>query len=90
MSKYRVKNLHERRDGNWIRFWEDATRRKHKTCHCEHCSAEATDGAHVKLAEGSNRWYIVPMCHTCNCQFGATMEVCGPLVPVDEDGDILW
>lgn len=88
--KYLVTNLHEKRDGNWIRFWEQATGRKAGLCHRVDCFGEdATDGAHVKLAGGPNKWYIVPLCHKCNCQFGATFEVWGPLVPVN-GGEILW
>jgi len=89
MSKYLVKNLHEDSSGNWIRFWEQATGLTATSCHRIGCYAAATDGAHVKLADGSNKWYIVPLCHKCNCQFGATFWVEGPLVPVN-GGSILW
>ena len=90
MSKYFVRNLHENRPGNWIRFWEEQTGLKAGKCHRIGCNADATDGAHVQIVNGATReWYIVPLCHSCNCQFGASFWVEGPLVPVN-GGPILW
>ena len=81
---YYVRNLHESSVGNWIRFWEDATGLKACQCHKVGCNAPAEDGAHVQLVNGNDKkWYIVPLCHKCNCQFGATLFVTGPLVPVN-------
>lgn len=90
MAIYYVRNLHEKRPGNWIRFWEEQTGLTAKECHKVGCTAPAEDGAHVQLADGSSdKWYIVPLCHRCNCQFGDTFHVFGPLVPVN-GGSILW
>ena len=87
---YKVLNLHENRPGNWIRYWENATNQKAGTCHCWQCSEKATDGAHVKLVDSDDgRWYIVPMCHRHNCQFGATLWVTGPLVAYTDPTVIL-
>ena len=89
---YKVRNLQEgSRPGNWIKYWEDATGLKASTCHKIGCSEKATDGAHVQLVGSENRkWYIVPLCHTCNCQRGAEFSVTGPLVSVTNPKDILW
>ena len=89
---YTVHNLREGdRDGNWIRYWEKATGLKAIHCHKVGCFASAEDGAHVQLSNSENRkWYIVPLCHKCNCQFGAEFDVTGPLVSVTDQTDILW
>ena len=50
----------------------------------------ATDGAHVQIVNGGNEWYIVPLCHGCNTQFGANNYVNGPLVPVNPIYPIKW
>lgn len=95
MSTYRVKNLHEgSRPGNWLRFWKEQVgveANKSVTCHRWLCGEEATDGAHVILANpnASKKWYIVPLCHSHNCSSDEEFTVMGPLVPVT-GGDILW
>lgn len=87
---YYVHNLREgSTDRNWLEHWEKATHRKADGCHHVGCNAPATDGAHIQLDKGSNNWYIVPLCHKCNCQFGQHMSVAGPLVPVG-NGLIHW
>ena len=95
MSRYKVHNLKENsRPGNWIKYWEDATNQKAGACHRVDCltdHAPATDGAHVQLdSDGDDRWWIVPLCHTCNCQFGAHFIVEGPLVSAVDPKIILW
>ena len=89
---YLVHNLREGgRDGNWIRYWENSTGQNAGCCHKVGCLAMATDGAHVQLSNSANRkWYIVPLCHTCNCQFGQEFSVDGPLVSATDSTDILW
>jgi len=91
MGLYNVHNLKEgSRDGNWIRFWEEMTGMSAANCRVIGCSSKATDGAHVQLDNPNNdKWYIVPICHSCNCQRGAHVTVWGPLVPVN-GGPILW
>lgn len=89
---YKVHNLKEGgRPGNWLRYWEEAVKRKATTCHKVGCNKKATDGAHVQLHDSPNRkWYIVPLCHECNCQRGEVFLVRGPLVSVTDPTDILW
>ena len=92
MAYYKVHNLREGgRDGNWLAYWEKATGKKANLCHNILCSSKATDGAHVQLdTPYDNRWYIVPLCHRCNCQFGEHFMVEGPLVSVTDPSVILW
>lgn len=89
---YLVHNLKEgSRPGNWIKYWEDATGQKAGLCHKVGCFAKATDGAHVQLSNSiDHRWWIVPLCHQCNCQFGAEFTVTGPLVSAADPSIILW
>ena len=89
---YLVHNLQEgSRPGNWIRYWEAATGQSAILCHKVGCTKLATDGAHVQLVGSTNqKWYIVPLCHECNCDHGATFLVSGPLVGVADPKDILW
>lgn len=86
-----VRNLQEgSRPGDWIRYWEEATGLKADTCHRIGCSNKATDGAHVQLVDSDNhKWYIVPLCHECNCKRGEKFYVKGPLVSVTDPKDII-
>lgn len=91
---YHVKNIHEKQDGNWFQYWKGKaqnTNNYSELCHVLGCPTIATDGAHVKLVdeEGNDAWYIVPLCHRHNCQFGKELLVTGPLVPVNRENDIL-
>lgn len=92
MAYYKVHNLREGgRDGNWLAYWEKATGKEANLCHNISCSSKATDGAHVQLdTPHDNRWYIVPLCHRCNCQFGEHFTVRGPLVSATDPSVILW
>jgi hypothetical protein len=93
MSNYLVKNLHGGNDGSrsWIDYWETMTGYSAEKCHNVECSADATDGAHVILANGTDKTrYIVPLCHECNVGIDDEFEVEGPLVPVDRSKPILW
>lgn len=88
---YAVRNLHEESQGNWLHHWKkhlNINDDEFEQCHVVGCNSRATDGAHVKLDVYSNNWYIVPMCHRHNCQFGDLLLVEGPLVPVNEDNPI--
>ena len=88
---YFVHNLQEvSRPGNWIKYWEDATGQKAGLCHKVGCISMATDGAHVQLSNSDDRrWWIVPLCHKCNCQFGSEFVVTGPLVSATDPSVIL-
>lgn len=94
---YKVHNLQEGSrpapDGynSWIEYWEYATGNKAGLCRVSTCLAYAEDGAHVQLDDpNDNRWYIVPMCHFHNCQFGEHFTVDGPLVSATDPSVILW
>lgn len=94
MSIYIVRNVHDgKRPGNWIEYWENATGIKAGKCHRIDCltdHSEATDGAHVQLVGSKDqRWYIVPLCHKCNCQYGEIFAVRGPLVAATDSRVIL-
>lgn len=100
MYNYRVHNLQEASRPvpsgytSWLDYWEKATKEHARWCHNVDCSGflrTATDGAHVQLDDPTNnKWYIVPLCHSCNCQFGAYFVVRGPLVSATDPNDILW
>lgn len=92
MSIYKVHNLKEgSRNGNWLAYWENATEIEANRCHKLGCTQHATDGAHVQLDDSNDkRWYVVPLCHKCNCQFGEHFLVEGPLVSVTDPSVILW
>lgn len=71
----KVKNLNGTDDNNpaskgystWKEFWEDKTKRKFSDCSCGACKQLAKVGAHVQKNSGSdNKWYIVPLCISCN------------------------
>ena len=93
---YTVRNLNEgsRPGTNWIKYWEDATGQPAGKCHrvdCLNNHPDATDGAHVQLNDPNDRrWFIVPLCHKCNCQYGDVFDVEGPLVSVVNPTVILW
>ncbi len=92
MSTFKVHNLREGgRPGDWLDYWENATGLSAGYCHKVDCINKATDGAHVQLDDPfDDKWYIVPLCHECNCQFGAHFYVTGPLVSATDPTDILW
>lgn len=93
-------NVHNLQEGSrpaptgyssWLEYWEKATGRKSGLCHVIACFSLAEDGAHVQLDDpNDNRWYIVPMCHFHNCQFGNHYTVRGPLVAATDPSVILW
>lgn len=68
---------------SWLDYWEKKAGIKASACHRIGCNQPATDGAHVQLEKGGDEWYIVPLCHECNTQFGHEFWVEGPLVPVN-------
>lgn len=50
-------------------------------CCVRDCHAWATDGAHVRIGNGT-KIHIVPMCHKHNCQFGEKLWVRDEALPV--------
>lgn len=96
MAQYYVKNLRsgERSTpagySSWLDYWEKKTGQKANLCHRIDCYSKATDGAHVQIVNGGDEWYIVPLCHSCNTNFGASFYVEGALVPVNPSNLIKW
>lgn len=95
--KYRVHNLREgsrpvpKGYESWIDYWEKNTGKQAILCSECNCFSLAHDGAHIQIDDpNDDRWYIVPMCHIHNCQFGQGLEVEGPLVSVTNRYIILW
>ena len=87
--------------GSWIDYWFRKTGYTLPFVKCPTCGcildkqggmfSEKAEGAHIRLSEGLNLWsnkvYIVPMCHDCNCQFGKILQVkngCEDIVVVEE------
>lgn len=69
----KVKNLNGTSDNDppygydsWKEFWEDKTGRSFGTCSCKGCDKVAVHGSHVQKVNGDGKWYIVPLCDTCN------------------------
>lgn len=53
--------------GPWIKHWENVELGKRGKCSKKGCSNDATDGAHVRKADGSSqKRYIIPLCGSCN------------------------
>lgn len=68
-----VKNLRGTSDntapnGSWIKYWE-SQRPYNTNKKCRACDNQYTLGAHViKVNSYDQRWYIVPLCSSCNQQ----------------------
>ena len=71
----KVKNLNGTSDNaptpkgytSWKAFWEAKTGRTFSTCSCNGCTTSAAVGAHVqKDSSADKKWYIVPLCTSCN------------------------
>ena len=93
-----VKNLNGTADNpapapysSWIEFWEKATGEEARICHRVGCySTQNLVGAHVQLDDpNDDRWWIVPLCQSCNCKRGGHFTVEGPLVWTEDPTVIL-
>jgi hypothetical protein len=69
----KVKNLNGTSDNkapsgytSWRNWWETKKNRKFSTCSCVDCIKNAEVGAHVQKVGPSDKWYIVPLCNSCN------------------------
>jgi hypothetical protein len=79
-----VKNIHGSADNtppagcsSWKEYWEKAKNKKFSSCSCTSCFQRAVVGGHVKKVYGSNEWYIVPLCASCNSYTNTNpFEVC--------------
>lgn len=97
MSIYHVHNLRQggsqvpKGYNSWIDYWRKKSGKAGCVCYAMGCDEKADDGAHVQIKDSDDKsWYITPLCHKCNCQFGKDFDVVGPLVPVDSSKDIKW
>lgn len=83
-----VKNLNGTSDNvpygydSWIDFW--SKKKNVKPTWCRRCRKDTTelDGAHVQKVYGTNEWYIVPLCRSCNLTEGTFYVSESDLVPV--------
>jgi len=67
---------------SWLDYWVTQTRQAVFFCPACYQSRDALVGAHVQKAySGDNRWYIVPLCPSCNKRTD-TFNVSTTLVPV--------
>ncbi len=64
-----VKNINGSSDNDppkgynsWKEYWEDKKNRSFSDCSCVSCSKKADVGGHVEKVNGTNAWYIVPIC----------------------------
>lgn len=81
----KVKNLNGTSDAklpsgceSWKDFYSQRRGIWPTSCACLFCSNTATVGAHVKkVGANDDSWYIVPLCHYHNNQFGQELEVVG-------------
>lgn len=67
---------------SWLEYWEAHTHTRRYLCPVDGCFNTDLVGAHVQIANSSDRnWYIVPLCKSCN-QRTDTFNVNATLVPV--------
>ena len=70
----RVKNIKGTEDNlppsgynSWEAYWEHETGRSFSKCSCSGCGNKVQVGEHViKAGSADRRWYIVPLCYSCN------------------------
>ncbi len=55
-------NLPPRGYCSWKEFWEAKKNRRFSRCSCINCLGNAEVGGHVKKVNGTNAWYITPIC----------------------------
>lgn len=68
---------------SWLEYWEEKSASKVTFCSRSGCSNSKLVGAHVQKAYSSdNKWYIIPLCESCNLGSDELFEVNGTLVPV--------
>ena len=67
---------------SWLAYWETQTGQRAYFCSADLRPCANLVGAHVQKAySGDNRWYIVPLCPSCNKRTD-TFNVSATLVPV--------
>jgi hypothetical protein len=79
-SRMKLKNINGTSDttcvcGSWLKHWEKFSGQTVTYCGEKACLSKDVVGAHVQLADGSDRnWYIYPLCNKHN-QATGTLEV---------------
>jgi hypothetical protein len=78
----KVRNLQEKPRSltcgceSWLQHWENNSGKKADTCSALNCSNNAEVGGHVQKRNGDdNRWYIIPICKSCNGKHGQEYDV---------------
>lgn len=51
---------------SWKEYWEVKKNKRFSGCSCISCLRRAEVGGHVKKVNGTNAWYIVPICTAHN------------------------
>ena len=60
----------------WLQHWENNSGKKAGDCSALGCSKKAEVGGHVQKKDASgDRWYIIPICKSCNGKLGQEYEV---------------
>ena len=59
-------NLPPRGFNSWREYWEAKKNRRFSKCSCINCLQIAEVGGHVKKVNGTNVWYITPICKDHN------------------------
>ena len=76
----RVKNLNGTSQrtckcGSWLKHWENFGGCVTTICSVVNCGEIAEVGGHVQKIGNDNRWYIIPLCKSCNNKKGEELEI---------------
>ena len=68
----------------WLEFYKEKCGREHIFCVCKSCTNLVEVGAHVIKADidTDDKWYIVPLCKSCNNKTDAFVVDSDYLVPI--------
>ena len=62
--------------GSWLKHWENFGGCSATFCSVIDCSNIAEVGGHVQKAdENDKKWYIIPLCKSCNNKRGGELEI---------------
>jgi hypothetical protein len=76
----RVKNLNGTTQrtckcGSWLKHWENFGGCFATICSVDGCNNDAEVGGHVQKVGSDNKWYIIPLCKSCNNKRGEELEI---------------
>jgi len=76
----RVKNLNGTSQrtcecGSWLKHWENFGEDIAIICSVVNCGGDAEVGGHVQKIGNDNKWYIIPLCKSCNAKFGQELNI---------------